>query len=205
MVSPSPITSTGLDTTETAPAGYNAPDQAVAFALQQVGKPYVWGATGPDSFDCSGLVQSAYASAGVSIPRTTYQQCRIGTAVGSISDAAPGDLIFPYLNESHVVMYLGSNQIVEAPHPGLDVQVVPYYGALGGIRRVTTQSGSGAYIEAASLSTGSPGGPDTSASGQSSSLLTALENGKDWASFGYIALGCVVLFLVGAQLIGKHL
>lgn len=203
MVSPSPITSTGLDTTEVTTGDLTAPDEAVKYALQQVGKPYVWGASGPAAFDCSGLTQAAYASAGVILPRTTYLQVRIGTPVASIADAAPGDLIFPYANLQHVVMYLGNNEIVEAPHPGKDVQVVAYYGAAGGIRRVTDQVGTGAYITSASLATSASGGPPTGAAGQASSLFTALTSGKDWASFGYVLLGGVCLFIVGAQLIDK--
>jgi uncharacterized protein YycO len=205
VATPSPITSTGQDTTSQAPAAYNAPDQAVAFALQQVGKPYAWGTSGPDSFDCSGLIQAAYGSAGVNLPRTTYQQCLIGSPVSGQADAAPGDLVFPYLNESHVCMYIGNGEVVEAPKPGGVVQVVDWYGASGGIRRVTTQVGTGASVQAAGLSTGGTGGPDTSTTGQATSLLSALTNAQDWTSFAYIAAGVLILFVVGAELIGKGL
>jgi peptidoglycan DL-endopeptidase CwlO len=97
--------------------------QAVAFAYAQLGKPYVWGATGPDSYDCSGLVQAAWASAGVSIPRVTYDQW---AALPHISGSSiqPGDLLF-YEGEGHVAMYVGDGYMIDAPQTGLDVEKIP--------------------------------------------------------------------------------
>ena len=94
--------------------------KAVAFAYAQLGKPYLWGATGPASFDCSGLVQAAWASAGVSIPRTTYDQWAELPHI-PLSDLEPGDLIL-YNGESHVAMYVGDGYIVDAPHTGAVVE-----------------------------------------------------------------------------------
>lgn len=91
---------------------------ALAFARAQIGKPYKWGATGPDSFDCSGLTSSAYKSVGISIGRTTTQQVLAGKAVAK-ADLRPGDLVFPH--PGHVQMYSGNGNIVEAPHTGEDV------------------------------------------------------------------------------------
>lgn len=98
--------------------------QAVAFAYGALGKPYVWGATGPSSFDCSGLTQAAYRSAGVSLPRTTYTQINSGQRV-SRSELSPGDLVFFYSGVSHVGIYVGNGQMIHAPHPGAPVRLAP--------------------------------------------------------------------------------
>jgi peptidoglycan DL-endopeptidase CwlO len=98
-------------------------EKAVAFAYAQLGKPYVWGATGPDSYDCSGLVQAAWASAGVSIPRVTYDQWAALPHISS-SSLQPGDLLF-YEGEGHVAMYVGGGYMIDAPQTGLDVEKIP--------------------------------------------------------------------------------
>jgi peptidoglycan DL-endopeptidase CwlO len=97
---------------------------AVSYALAQVGDPYVYGAAGPDSFDCSGLTMAAWAAAGVSIPHSASMQSAAGTPV-SLSALMPGDLVFYYSPISHVAMYIGNGQVVHAPHTGSVVQVVP--------------------------------------------------------------------------------
>ncbi len=97
---------------------------AVDTALAQVGDPYVYGAAGPDSFDCSGLTMYAWAAAGVSIPHASSMQPGAGSPV-SITELMPGDLVFYYSPISHVGMYIGNGQIVHAPHPGSVVEVVP--------------------------------------------------------------------------------
>jgi len=97
--------------------------QAVAFAYAQLGKPYQWGATGPGSYDCSGLVQAAWASARVSIPRVTYDQWAALPHV-SASSIQPGDLLF-YEGEGHVAMYVGDGYMIDAPQTGLDVEKIP--------------------------------------------------------------------------------
>ncbi|MEU3519244.1 NlpC/P60 family protein [Streptomyces sp. NPDC006654] len=105
-----------------------APDSraaaAVAYAYSKLGSPYVWGATGPDAFDCSGLAQAAYRSAGVSIPRTTYAQINAGRRV-SRSELQPGDLVFFYSGISHVGIYIGNGQMIHAPNPSAPVRVAP--------------------------------------------------------------------------------
>jgi cell wall-associated NlpC family hydrolase len=120
-------TSTGQ--TGTTPVAYTGPtttqaDKAVAFAYAQIGKPYQWGATGPDSYDCSGLVMAAWASAGVTIPRDTYEQWA-GLPHIPVSQMQPGDLII-YDGEGHVAMYVGDGYIIDAPHTGADVERIPY-------------------------------------------------------------------------------
>jgi cell wall-associated NlpC family hydrolase len=112
----------------TGPTGTQA-DKAVAFAYAQLGKPYEWGATGPDAYDCSGLVQAAWAAAGVSIPRTTYEDWDDLQHIPE-SQMAPGDLII-FDDEGHVGMYVGGGYFIDAPTTGEDVERVlldePWY------------------------------------------------------------------------------
>ncbi|MDX3536688.1 NlpC/P60 family protein [Streptomyces sp. MB09-01] len=98
--------------------------RAVAFAYGAIGKPYVWGATGPGAFDCSGLAQAAWRSAGVSLPRTTYTQINAGRRV-SRDQLAPGDLVFFYSGVTHVGLYIGNGQMIHAPRPGSTVRLAP--------------------------------------------------------------------------------
>ncbi|SCE51595.1 C40 family peptidase [Streptomyces sp. OspMP-M43] len=98
--------------------------QAVDFAHGAIGKPYVWGATGPNAFDCSGLTQAAWKAAGVSLPRTTYTQINAGPRVPR-SELAPGDLVFFYSGISHVGLYIGGGQMIHAPRPGAPVRIAP--------------------------------------------------------------------------------
>ncbi|MFI5996478.1 NlpC/P60 family protein [Streptomyces sp. NPDC051362] len=100
--------------------------EALAFARTQIGKPYVWGATGPDSYDCSGLTQAAWKAAGVSLPRVTYDQVNAGTTV-SLTDAKPGDLVFFYDDISHVGLYIGNGMMIHAPKPGAYVREESIY------------------------------------------------------------------------------
>lgn len=96
--------------------------RAVQFATAQIGKPYVWGAEGPASYDCSGLTQSAWASAGRPIPRTSQEQWRLLPRV-DMKDMRPGDLIVYYKDASHIGMYVGNGAIVHAPRPGRNVTI----------------------------------------------------------------------------------
>ncbi|MDX6353062.1 MAG: peptidoglycan DL-endopeptidase CwlO [Streptomyces sp.] len=98
--------------------------RAVSFAYGALGLPYVWGATGPSAYDCSGLTQAAWRAAGVSLPRTTYTQINAGTRV-SRSQLEPGDLVFFYSGVSHVGLYIGNGQMIHAPHPGSPVRIAP--------------------------------------------------------------------------------
>lgn len=93
---------------------------AVRAALSRLGRPYVWGATGPDQFDCSGLVQWSYAQAGIHLDRTTYQQINDGIPVPR-SQVRPGDLVFPHAG--HVQLAIGNNLVVEAPYSGAAVRI----------------------------------------------------------------------------------
>ncbi|WP_369229550.1 NlpC/P60 family protein [Streptomyces sp. R21] len=93
---------------------------ALSAAASQTGKPYYRGGTGPNSYDCSGLTQWAYAQAGVQISRVTYTQVNDGTRVG-MSALKPGDLVF-FNNTEHVGLYAGNGQVLHAPHPGASVR-----------------------------------------------------------------------------------
>jgi peptidoglycan DL-endopeptidase CwlO len=93
---------------------------AVRAALSRLGRPYVWGATGPNQFDCSGLVQWAYAQAGIHLDRTTYQQINDGIPVPR-AQVRPGDLVFPHAG--HVQLAIGNNLVVEAPYSGASVRI----------------------------------------------------------------------------------
>jgi peptidoglycan DL-endopeptidase CwlO len=104
------------------PAASGRAGIAVRAALSRLGRPYVWGATGPDQFDCSGLVQWSYGQAGIHLDRTTYQQINDGIAVPR-SQVRPGDLVFPHAG--HVQMAIGNNLVVEAPYSGASVRISP--------------------------------------------------------------------------------
>lgn len=97
---------------------------AVDFAMDQVGDAYVYGAAGPDSWDCSGLTMAAWGAAGVSLPHSSSGQMSYGTPV-SQSELQPGDLVFYYEPVSHVGMYIGNGQLVHASNPSSPVSTDP--------------------------------------------------------------------------------
>ncbi|MEO3973001.1 NlpC/P60 family protein [Streptomyces sp. CAU 1734] len=95
---------------------------ALAAAQSKIGKPYVWSASGPNSFDCSGLTSWSYAQADVSIPRTSQAQAQIGTRITSQSALKPGDLVFFYGDLHHVGLYAGNGQVLHSPRTGAVVR-----------------------------------------------------------------------------------
>lgn len=97
---------------------------ALMAARQALGRPYVWGASGPAGFDCSGLMQWAYAQAGVALPRTSQAQRYAGRMV-PLSQARPGDLVAYRADASHIGMYAGNGQVIHAPYPGAPVRYDP--------------------------------------------------------------------------------
>ncbi|WP_445524243.1 NlpC/P60 family protein [Streptomyces cyslabdanicus] len=120
-------TGTGTSTSAGSSTGYAAKAaKVIDFARAQMGKPYVWGASGPDSYDCSGLTQAAWKSAGISLPRTTWDQVGVGTTV-PVSEAQPGDLVFFYDDISHVGIYIGDGMMIHAPHSGANVREESIY------------------------------------------------------------------------------
>ncbi len=110
----------------TPPASSSAAAVAVAAAESRVGDPYVWGAAGPSSFDCSGLVMWAYEQAGISLPHFSGAQYA-DTVHIPMSDLQPGDLVFFSNPDIHVAMYVGNGMIIQAPYTGAYVQIVPMY------------------------------------------------------------------------------
>ena len=141
--------------TPPAPAGYQIPPgtpstvtAVIDFALKQLGKPYQYGATGPNTWDCSGLIQAAYATIGIPLPRTTYDQVNAGTPIPTNNPAAlrPGDLLFIPGDDGtptapgHVGLYLGNGLILHAPKTGEVVRIDPlpdWLPSLAAVRRVT--------------------------------------------------------------------
>jgi cell wall-associated NlpC family hydrolase len=105
-----------------APSGRAA--LAVAAVRRMLGAPYVWGATGPSAFDCSGLMQYAYRQAGVALPRTSQEQMNAGRHV-ALDQVRPGDLVIYRSDASHVAMYVGGGQVIHAPYPGARVRYDP--------------------------------------------------------------------------------
>jgi peptidoglycan DL-endopeptidase CwlO len=113
----------------------NAPNQvvatAIAYAEEQLGKPYEWGATGPDAFDCSGLVMMAYRAAGIDIARTSQQQWATETRVPA-SQVEPGDLVFfvgadgTRTSPGHVGLVIGNGEMIEAYATGVPIRVASY-------------------------------------------------------------------------------
>jgi cell wall-associated NlpC family hydrolase len=113
----------------------NAATTVVLLALQHLGQPYVRGAAGPNSFDCSGLVCYVYAQIGVRLPRVTYSQVLVGRAVKA-AELAPGDLVF-FRGNGHVGIYIGGGSFVHAPHTGDVVKISPLTGrAISACRRI---------------------------------------------------------------------
>lgn len=114
------------DPTPPAPSG--GAGAAIAFAKKQLGEPYKWGATGPDSWDCSGLTMRAWAAGGISLPHWSVAQYQVSTPI-SRANLRPGDLVFWGSSGSpssiyHVAIYLGGGQIIHAPRTGRDVEIV---------------------------------------------------------------------------------
>jgi cell wall-associated NlpC family hydrolase len=102
--------------------------KAIAFARAQIGKPCVWGATGPDSYDCSSLTQAAWRAAGVELPRAAYQQALAGAPV-ALAGIEPGDLVLFFDDDRHVGLCTGGGMMVHAPGPGASIREESIYGA----------------------------------------------------------------------------
>jgi len=143
----SPVVNNGLPTNYVIPADATAVETvAITYALAQLGKPYLWGGTGPAAFDCSGLTMMAWAQAGVTLLHYTGDQINEGTAVSSYAEIAPGDLVLvpgsdgTVANPGHVGIYIGDGIVESAVDVQYGVIVQPYSffisGGLSGIRHV---------------------------------------------------------------------
>lgn len=170
--------------------------QAVAYAARYLGVPYVWGGTTPKGFDCSGLVQFVYDHLGVSLPRTSEEQATVGVTV-SQSDLQPGDLIF--YNEpgeganSHVAIYAGNGQEIEAPKPGETVKVAPVdWAHYASARRVT-----GAVTGIPSTSATATQATDVTSAGLLTGNVSASVEGLVMTAV--FVLGGVALLVLGVQ------
>ena len=108
----------------TGPGGARAAQIAVQWAYRELGKPYVWGAAGPDSFDCSGLTQYIYGKAGIYLPHYTGDQWNAGRHV-SRGELRPGDLVFYFSDLHHMGIYIGGGRVIHAPHTGDVVKISP--------------------------------------------------------------------------------
>ncbi|MET8812151.1 C40 family peptidase [Streptomyces sp. NPDC004549] len=98
--------------------------RALSFAMDQIGKPYVWGAEGPSAYDCSGLTSRAWARAGTPIPRTSQEQWSSLRRI-PLTALRPGDLVIYFPEATHVAMYIGNGKVVQAPRPGDHVKISP--------------------------------------------------------------------------------
>jgi cell wall-associated NlpC family hydrolase len=112
---------TGATTYTTGPTYLGKADKALAFARAQIGRPCVWGATGPESYDCSSLTQAAWKAAGVMLPRTAIDQAKAFTRVG-LDDLQPGDLVFFFDDLSHTGLCTGDGMMIHAPGPGASIR-----------------------------------------------------------------------------------
>jgi len=178
---------------------------AVQAALTKLGDAYVWGATGPDTFDCSGLVQWAFSQAGYALSRTTYTQVNEGTPV--TGPPQRGDIVFP--EAGHVVIALGGNQCVQAPETGDVVKISNYWTAPYAVRRLGPNSGTpgsvnvdpsfaaGSNFNSSNVTAGVFQSTDPFAAlKQTATFFTGLTNIDTWIRSGQV-VGGALLILVG--------
>ncbi|MFE4688522.1 NlpC/P60 family protein [Streptomyces sp. NPDC056749] len=116
------LTASGALSSVRTPSGEGG--KAVRYAVEQIGKPYVWGAEGPETYDCSGLTSQAWSAAGRDIPRTSQEQWRQLPKV-PLGSLRPGDLVVYFPKATHVALYIGDGLVIQAPRPGTTVKVSP--------------------------------------------------------------------------------
>lgn len=131
----------GDDGTSSSSSGALAQQAVVADAQKYLGIPYVWGGSDPETgLDCSGLVQQVYGDLGYSLPRHSSDQAKQGTAVASLAQAQPGDLLAFGSPVDHVAIYLGDGKMIEAPHTGANVRVSDVWSTPTAIRRIVSSN-----------------------------------------------------------------
>jgi hypothetical protein len=154
--------------------------QAVAIATQYLGTPYRWGGTDPKTgLDCSGFTQLVYGRLGIDLPRTSGAQAGTGTAVGSLADAQPGDLLFFGSPVHHVGIYVGDGKMIDAPHAGDKVKIQSVYETPSQIRRVVPATAPVTDSGLASVLAGLTG-----SSGSTSTALAGLPSGSTSGALG---------------------
>lgn len=130
-------------------------DAVVQDAKKYLGVPYVWGGESTSGIDCSGLVQAAYGDLGITLPRVAEDQARMGTAVPSLAQAKPGDLLTFGAPAYHIAIYLGDNKLIESPEPGRTVHVTDVYQTPTSIRRILPTAAAGPVASTGSTGAGS--------------------------------------------------
>lgn len=169
----------------------------IKFAEQQLGDPYVWGGTGPNGWDCSGLMQWAFGQAGVKLPRTSQEQQRVGKPVAT--DAVrPGDLLFNGNPAHHVVMAIGGGKIIEAPRTGLNVRIRGFkpgeftnarrvVGSVGNMGDIATDAGSSTTLNEQGSTVGGNIGGSYGGTSELAALMSALGGGTGAGAAGISA------------------
>jgi cell wall-associated NlpC family hydrolase len=166
-------------------------------AEQQLGDPYVWGGTGPDGWDCSGLMQWAFGQAGVKLPRTSQEQQRVGKAVAT-DKVQPGDLLFNGNPAHHVVMAIGGGKIIEAPRTGLNVRIRGFkpgeftnarriVGSVGNMGDIASPAGDTTTLNEQQSTVGGNIGGAYGGTSELAALMSALGGGTGGGSMGLAA------------------
>lgn len=173
--------------------------EAIAFARAQIGKPYEFGATGPNTYDCSGLIEKACQAGGVKVGRVTQEQIFNGSEVSKAA-LSPGDLVFPDLG--HVQLYVGADRVIEAPHTGAFVREV----SIGGFwraRRVFDPSQAGVPITTIPVANPLDILTKFPVLGQLAKLATTLQSTDFWRRLGVGTFGIFIL-LVGFAFVNRQ-
>lgn len=181
-------------------------NEAIAYARNQIGKPYIWATEGPNSFDCSGLTFAACRAGGVHVGRTTYEQIFNGSEVRR-PELQPGDLVFPDIG--HVQLYVGENRVIESPHSGAYVREAQMWG-FWRARRVFLDAGiSPVPTPGAALPTANVGLPGSDllsrlpVLGQLEKLAETLNAPTFWRRVG-LGSFALLLVMIGISFLARH-